>query len=96
MLNLRRISVHIDHERFIVNNQENKKKYWSQVKSYTFPKDKYESRSNSSASIVILSFGFMKVSVINCSTWTLFSKTRRREEQDAFAQFKKAVVYFCH
>ncbi|KAF2510545.1 hypothetical protein [Flavobacterium foetidum] len=95
MLNLRRIGVSIDHEGFVVNNKENKKRYWKEVKSYSFPKDKYESRSNSSASTVILSFGFMKINVINCSTWTLFSKTRRREEEDAFNQFKQAVVQFC-
>ncbi len=95
MLNLRRISVSIDHEGFILNNKKNKKKYWSDVKSYTFPKDKYESRSNSAASTVILSFGFMNINVINCSTWTLLSKTRRHEEQEAFDQFKQAVVHFC-
>ncbi|WP_289659202.1 hypothetical protein [Flavobacterium panacagri] len=95
ILNLRRISLYIDHEGFIVNNKLNKKKYWSQVKSYAFPKDKYESRSNEAASTVMLSFGFMKMSIINCSTWTLFNKRRREEEKEAFAQFKQAVVHFC-
>ena len=95
MLNLRRISLYIDHEGFIINNKESKKKYWSDVKSYIFTKDKYESGSNSAASTVIISFGFMKACIINCSTWTLFNKSRRREEEDAFTQFKDAVVYYC-
>lgn len=95
MLNLRRISLYIDDEGFVINNKETSKKYWSKVKSYTFPKDRYESRSNEAASIVMLSFGFMKMSIINCSTWTLFSRTRREEEKEAFAQFKQAVVHFC-
>lgn len=95
MLNLRRISLSIDDEGFFINNKEKKKKYWSQVKWYTFSKDKYESKSNSPASTVILSFGFMKAFIINCSTWTLLSKTRRREEQEAFAEFKQALVYYC-
>lgn len=95
MLHLRRISLYIDDEGFVVNNKQDKKKYWNQVKSYTFPKDKYESRANESASMVMLSFGFMKMSIINCSTWTLLNKERRREEQDAFDQFKQAVVRFC-
>lgn len=95
MLNLRRISLYIDNEGFIINNKQNEKKYWSEVKSYTFTKDKYESGSNSAASTVIISFGFMKACIINCSTWTLFSKSRRREEEDAFTQFKDAVVYYC-
>lgn len=41
------------------------------------------------------SLGFMKAFIINCSTWTLLSKTRRREEQEAFAEFKQALVYYC-
>ena len=95
VLNLRRISLLIDHEGFVINNKKNDKKYWSEVKSYTFTKDKYESGSNSAASTVIISFGFMKICIINCSTWTLFSKSRRKKEEDAFSQFKQAVVYFC-
>lgn len=95
MLNLRRISLYIDQEGFVINNKTNQKKYWSEVKSYTFAKDKYESGSNSAASTIIISFGFMKICVINCSTWTLFSKSRRREEEDAFSQFKQAIVHFC-
>lgn len=95
ILNVRKISLYLDQEGFIINNKAHEKKYWSKVKSYAFTKNKYESGYNSEASTVIISFGFMKICIINCSTWTLFSKSRRREEQDAFMQFKEAVVYFC-
>jgi|GEM_PF-1893807 len=68
---------------------------WEDVKSVSFPKDKYESRSRSSASKVMFYFGRINFFSISCSTWTIFRKKKREQYNQAFEDFKAVVRRIC-
>ena len=68
---------------------------WEDVKSVSFPKDRYESRSGSPASTVMFHFGRINFFSIPCSTWTIFSKKKREQYNQAFEDFKAVVRQNC-
>jgi len=68
---------------------------WEDVKSVSFPKDKYESRSRSSASKAMFYFGRIHFLSISCSTWAIFRKTKREQYNQAFEDFKAVVRQVC-
>ena len=68
---------------------------WEDVKSVSFPKDKYESRSRSSASKVMFYFDRINFFSISCSTWTIFRKKKREQYNQAFEDFKAVVRRIC-
>lgn len=68
---------------------------WEDVKSVSFPKDRYESRSGSPASQVMFYFGRINFFKIQCSTWTIFRKKKREQYNQAFEDFKAVVRQKC-
>ncbi len=96
LMNTRVVIITTDEDGFQMGLPGHKKILWSQVKSCSFPRDKYEIRANEPASTIILGFGFMeKPKIIKCSTWTIFSQAKRKKYQQDFNAFRETVTVYC-
>ncbi|WP_461532008.1 hypothetical protein [Sinomicrobium sp.] len=90
-INSRVVLIWADDTGFRFNIAPSKKIMWHEIKSCKFPRDIYEIRSQSPASTIILDLGFGKIKIINCSTWTIFSKNKRKNYNHNFESFKEVL-----